>query len=86
MKPRTPLWVTIIIIVAALPLVLTPLMLTATGADSPARTLAWFFPAYLIVSAVCAHICYPQRRETAWILIILMFLSDAAMWLLTYGQ
>ena len=87
MKPKTPLWFTAIIIVAVLPILLTPFMIAGTAPDSPARTLAWFYPAYLIASALCAYICYPQRRETAWIVFVLMILSDAAMWLLTtYGQ
>jgi CDP-diglyceride synthetase len=83
-----PIWLTAIIIIAMLPLLAFPFMLTSTPSDSPARTLAWFYPAYLIGSAICARLCYPQRRELTWILIILMLLSDCSMWLLTttYGQ
>jgi hypothetical protein len=88
MKPKMPIWLTAILIIAMLPLLAFPIMLTSTPSDSPARTLAWFYPAYIIVSALCARMCYAQRREVTWILIILMLLSDVSMWLLTttYGQ
>lgn len=79
---KTPLWMTIVIIVCALPVLAFPTMLASTSADSPARTFVWLYPFYVIAAAVCARICYPSRPEVTWILLVLMILSHAAMWVL----
>lgn len=78
---RVPVWMLIIIIVAALPVLAFPTMLSLSAADiSEYRILVWFYPFYVIVSAWLAWQCYGRRTEMTWILIILMILSHAAMW------
>lgn len=79
---RTPLWFGIILVILVLPIFSTPFFLTNTPPDTQARLLGWFFPAYGVISAVCAWICYPDRRALAWILAVLMLLSDLGMWAL----
>lgn len=81
-QDKAPIWINILIIVCMLPLLAFPTMLTMTLPDSPARTFAWFYPFYVIASGVCARICWPQRRDLTWILLVLMILSHAAMWML----
>ena len=77
-----PVWMLVAIIVCMLPALAFPSLLAKTVSDSPARILAWFYPFYVIASGVCAYICYPERREVSWILLVLMILSHAAMWVL----
>ncbi|MDE7467245.1 MAG: hypothetical protein K2M61_02700 [Muribaculaceae bacterium] len=36
----------------------------------------WLFPAYVVLSAVLALICYPGRRTVAWMLLALVVLTD----------
>ncbi len=81
-RQRMPLWMAAIIIACMLPLIAFPTLLGVTPPDSSARTFAWLYPFYVIASGVCAWICWPERKEISWILIILMLLSHAAMWFL----
>ncbi len=81
-RPKTPLWVTVVIIICMLPVLAFPSLLSMTAADSTARTFVWFYPFYVIASGVCAWICWPQRRDVMWILLALMVLSHLAMWIL----
>lgn len=77
---QTPWWFTALLAVLALPLCAT--LYFATSVPEDVRWLAWLFPAYLVLSAVCAHICYADRPALAWIIAALMALCDAGMWLL----
>lgn len=81
-RSRIPAWVTVVIIICMLPVLAFPTMLSMTMPDSPARTFVWFYPFYVIASGVCARICWRQRRDVMWILLILMLLSHLAMWML----
>lgn len=36
----------------------------------------WLFPAYVLLSAVCAFVCFPARKTIAWILVALVVLTD----------
>lgn len=81
-ESNMPLWAKIVVITAALPVMSYPWLLAKTPADSTNEMLIWFYPVYVVVSAVCAWICWPQRREVYWILIALMLLTHAAMFLL----
>lgn len=78
-----PLWAKILIIVSALPVFSYPWLLANAGNDSETRTFLWLYPIYVLVSAVCAWLCWPDRREISWILIVLMLLTHAAMLYLT---
>ncbi len=51
-------------------------------ADSPMRLLLWLYPAFCVADAVCAWICYPQRKEITWILIALMALGHVGIYVL----
>lgn len=83
MNPNpTPWWFTALLVLAALPMFSAVYFVAATPAGSEAKWLSWLYPAYVVISAVCAWICYPDRRALAWILLILMILSDAGMWAL----
>ncbi|MDE6556727.1 MAG: hypothetical protein K2K55_07175 [Duncaniella sp.] len=71
----------VLVIILALPLFSTPLILSAApDADSPLVLFGWMYPFYLIASAWLAWKVYPRRQDLAWILVILMVMSTAAMW------
>jgi len=78
----TPRWFTLLLVLLAAPGLLFMHFVGATPSGTTARTLAWLYPLYAAASAICAHICYPDRRELAWILAVLLAMSDAAMWLI----
>ncbi len=79
---KRPLWFKILVIACALPVLAYPALLSRCPAGGPAETFLWFYPIYVVVAAVCAWLCWPSRRETAWILLALMLLTNAAMWVL----
>lgn len=81
---RPPLWVTLIIVIAAMPVLSLPAMLSATGPDTLpiVRTLLWGYPLYVILAGWLAWICYRRRPYMTWILIVLMILTHLAMWVL----
>lgn len=81
-----PLWVKALIIVSCLPVLALPLMISMTGEGFSGSTFIVLYPLYVIVSAVCAWYCYGNRRELAWILIALLWLTHAAMWILVLYQ
>lgn len=82
---RTPWWMGAIIVVAMLPALIVPFSMHGISDDPTSRYLTYFYPAYVIASGICAWLCYPQRKALAWILIVLMLMSHAAMIILNGG-
>jgi len=72
-----PIWAKFLIIISALPVLAYPWMISNAGSEI--RTFLLIYPLYVLVSAICAWICWPDRREISWILIVLMLLTHAAM-------
>lgn len=66
-------------IVSALPVLMFPWLLTGTPPGGEYRTLLWLYPFYVLLSAWCAWKCYSTRAALAWILLILMWLTHAAV-------
>lgn len=81
---RVPLWMVAIIIVAALPALLLPTFVVMAEGPVPEtkKVFLWLFPLYLVVAAYLAWQCYGQRTVMSWILVALMFMTDAAMMIL----
>lgn len=82
LKPRRPWWFTTLLILLVLPAVGMPWVLADGPHGSMLDTLIRLYPLYLVASAVCAWIAYPQRRDVAWILTSLMILSALALFML----
>ncbi|WP_289752246.1 hypothetical protein [uncultured Duncaniella sp.] len=80
---KTPLWMTVIIIIFLLPIFAFPILLAnlPTG-DEAVRLFVWIYPFYMVLSAWLAWNAYPRRSYISWILLILMGLSTAAVWTL----
>lgn len=81
MGKKPSLFFIIILAIAALPAILFPtfLMMSEELPYIIDRFILYGFPVYLIVSALLAWLCYPLRTTMAWILVIVMVLSDLAM-------
>ena len=78
-RPRLPWWFVALMLAVALPsFIFIPQAFRAvrdTGWPG-ANDSEWLFPAYVVLSAVLALICYPGRRTVAWILLALVVLTD----------
>lgn len=84
-KRRVPLWMLLLIIIAALPVVLFPAMLSASPEDdSGIVAYLWLYPAYVAAAGILAWQCYGRRSEMTWILLILMILTHVAMCFLVF--
>ena len=80
---KTPLWMTVIIIIFLLPVFAFPILLANLPAsDEAVRLFVWFYPFYMVLSAWLAWNAYPRRSYISWILLILMGLSTVAVWTL----
>ena len=81
---KTPVWMTVLIIVCMLPVFSLPSLLSAVPSDGGQnlKTFLWLYPAYVIVAGYLADVCYPTRRYMTWILLVLMLMSHYAMWIL----
>lgn len=66
-------------IVSALPVLAFPWLLTGDVPSGEYHTLLWLYPFYVLLSAWCAWKCYASRPALAWILVVLMWLSHAAV-------
>lgn len=82
---RTPWWFVALLILSALPSV----FLIPEGAEVVEEAqwlgsayVGWLYPAYIVVSGLCAYMCYPQRKALAWILWALIILTDIGLFIL----
>ena len=82
LKPRRPWWLTLIIILLILPAFSTPWLLADAPGESILEMLVKWFPAFLLLAGACAWFAWPQRHDVAWILLVIMLLSDATLFML----
>lgn len=83
-----PLWVKLLIIASCLPVLALPLLISRTRPGFAGGPFLMIYPMYVIASAFFAWHSYRQedRKDLAWILISLMWLTHAAMWALVLYQ
>lgn len=82
---RAPWWFAVIVVICMLPAI--SIFAWITNAPQlpnyeTAKVLIWLYPIFVIASGIIAWVIYPQRKPLAWILLILMVLSHAAMYVL----
>lgn len=72
----------LLVILAALPLFSTPLMFSQVeNGYELKKYFLYFYPVYILVAAFLAWQCHRLgRRTVAWVLLILMILTDITMW------
>lgn len=82
---KAPRWfIAVAVIVAAVAVFQFPLVLSQVDADSTMihRLLVWGDPFFEVLGAWLAVRCYPDRREMAWILIVLAVLTQIAVFMI----
>ena len=81
---KFPLWVKLLIIISALPVVMLPIIIGNCDAVryEEIKMFIMIYPLYVLASAIMAWISYRQRPEVAIILIVITLLSHIAMWML----
>ena len=87
MPHRVPWWFWVVLIGGMAPGVSFPWM--AELIQSPneiVRGLTWLYPAYVIISGFLAWQCYGRRTVMSWIVLILMLLSHACFYYLTFAE
>lgn len=85
-QKRVPLWMTAVIILCTLPGIGFPFFgeLMASG-DLTVKGLTWFYPVYIIISALLAWQCYGRRTVMCWIILALMLLSHLCFYYLAFA-
>lgn len=84
-KEHTPRWIKLLIGLSVLPLLWWPVsLLHDTGylLSGVKRVLMMLFPFYALLSLGFAWHCRNERREVMWVLLVLLWLSYAAIYTL----
>ena len=82
MSPKTPLVVTVIIVIAMLPVLAFPSMLALSPSDSLHNTMLWIYPFYVLMSGWLAWLSWKDRPYLTWILLAVLILTHISMWIL----
>lgn len=78
-----PWWVKLLLVVMTLPVLSLPWLLAkAPEENTEALWLLRLYPVAIVLAAWCGWKAYGQRPEVTWVLIAVMFLTNAAMWVL----
>ncbi len=79
-----PMWIRCLIIVSALPVLALPWLWAGNPDSDTGKVLLWLYPAYVVLSTVCAYKAWRNTPELTWILIVLLLLTHGAMYILCY--
>ena len=88
-KDNTPRWKKLIIWLSLLPLLWWPVSLlhdTGYVFNGTKRVLMMIFPFYAIISLGLAWHCRNERREVMWVLLVVLWLSYAAIYVLASSK
>lgn len=78
-----PLWTLAVLVSSVLPIVGWPWYMTHLDpCKEGAAFLTVVFPLFVVLCGYLAYKCYPYRREIAYILLVIMWLSYAAAFFL----
>ncbi len=82
---RVPWWMYLTIILCMLPGLCYPLAVSLLDNSNPiVRGLTWLYPAYVLLSGFLAWQCYGRRTLLTWIVLVLLLLSHAGFYILTF--
>jgi len=82
---RVPAWMYCTIIICMLPGLCYPWAVSLIQSQNPiVRGLTWFYPAYVLLSGILAWQCYGRRTIMSWIVLVLLLLSHAGLYALTF--
>ncbi len=75
-----PAWFIVLLVLLVLPGASAYYVMTLCPPEfSELTTLLKIYPFYIIIAALFAYICYPERRTVAWILVGMIILSHIAV-------
>ena len=69
-------------VLACLPVLAFFRLMELCPAGGPEETFLWIYPFYVVLAGFCAWKCAGTRTALAWIIVVLLLLSHAAMWIL----
>lgn len=78
---RPPWWFAVLLLVVSVPaLIFSNAAYRVLGESGWVMNdlTGWLYPAYVIISAFSAWFVYPTRRTLAWVLLLLVLLTDLA--------
>ena len=82
---RVPAWMYFIIALCMIPGLCFPWAVSLLQDPNPiVRGLVWFYPAYVLLSCFLAWQCYGRRTVMTWIVLVLLVLSHAGFYTLTF--
>lgn len=70
------------IVVACLPVLAFFKLMELCPPGGTEETFLWIYPFYVLLAGFCAWKCVVARAALAWIIVVLMLFSHAAMWIL----
>jgi len=70
------------IVVACLPLLAFFKLMELCPPGGTEETFLWIYPFYVLLAGFCAWKCACSRVALAWIIVVVLLLSHAAMWIL----
>ena len=79
---KAPWWFAILLIIVSVPALWMESEAIKVLNESNWMTndlTTWLYPAYVIISAFSAWFCYSQRKTLAWILLLLIMITDLAL-------
>ena len=82
---RSPWWFGLLLISVSVPALwfeATASRVLKTSGWIASDITTWLYPAYVIISAFSAWFCYPDRKRLAWILFVLLLITNMAFLLL----
>lgn len=82
LKPRRPWWFTAILIILVFPAFFLPWVMAEAPQGSTLQLMVKWFPAFLLLAAFCAWFSYPQRKDVAWILVMIMVLATGTLYII----
>lgn len=74
-----PFRIKLVIVASCLPLAAYPWLLSRVPQDGSLDTLLAILPLYVLGSAICEWLCWPNRRELTWILLAVQWLIYIAL-------
>lgn len=77
-----PVWMKILIIVAALPVLAFFKLMELCPPHSQAMLFLWLYPFFTLLCAVLEWRAWGRRPELTWILLFVEILTHGAMWIL----
>ena len=82
LRRKRPWWFTLLLVLLILPAFSMPWVIADAPKGSLLAILIKWYPAFLLLSGLCSWFAYPQRKDVAWILVVIMILSAVSLFMI----